>query len=128
MQCGCVVGWRSQVNDYVEREIMNHRSLQHPHIIAFKEVGLLPPPRQHPFAHCPALQLSPPSSRVCWCRNLRAAGGSRTLRTESCVLHARFQISKDWRMGCDRQDSTLPKQLIPQMPRNTLTWALCLGP
>ena len=27
-----------QVNEYVEREILNHRSLQHPHIIAFKEV------------------------------------------------------------------------------------------
>lgn len=32
----------SLVNDYVEREILNHQSLRHPHIIAFKEAFLTP--------------------------------------------------------------------------------------
>lgn len=30
-----------QITKYVEREIMNHRSLMHPHIVQFKEVSLL---------------------------------------------------------------------------------------
>ena len=29
-----------QITKYVEREIMNHRSLMHPHIVQFKEVSL----------------------------------------------------------------------------------------
>ena len=29
----------AQVTKYVEREIINHRQLVHPHIIQFKEVG-----------------------------------------------------------------------------------------
>jgi len=28
-----------QITKYVEREIMNHRSLMHPHIVQFKEVS-----------------------------------------------------------------------------------------
>ena len=32
--------WVVQVTKYVEREIMNHRQLVHPHIIQFKEVFL----------------------------------------------------------------------------------------
>lgn len=30
-----------QVTKYVEREIINHRQLVHPHIVQFKEVGLV---------------------------------------------------------------------------------------
>jgi len=29
----------AQVTKYVEREIVNHRTLMHPHIVQFKEVG-----------------------------------------------------------------------------------------
>ena len=36
--------WRLQVTKYVEREIMNHRSLMHPHIVQFKEVRCQPAP------------------------------------------------------------------------------------
>lgn len=30
---------REQVTKYVEREIVNHRTLMHPHIVQFKEVS-----------------------------------------------------------------------------------------
>ncbi len=36
--------WCLQVTKYVEREIMNHRSLMHPHIVQFKEVRCQPAP------------------------------------------------------------------------------------
>jgi hypothetical protein len=29
-----------QINEYVEREILNHRILLHPHIVQFREVGI----------------------------------------------------------------------------------------
>lgn len=32
---------RLQINEYVEREILNHRILMHPHIVQFREVSLL---------------------------------------------------------------------------------------
>lgn len=31
-----------QVTKYVEREILNHRMLMHPHVVQFKEVFLTP--------------------------------------------------------------------------------------
>ena len=31
-----------QITKYVEREIMNHTSLMHPHIVQFKEVSCVP--------------------------------------------------------------------------------------
>lgn len=37
-----LLGCRGQVTKYVEREILNHRLLRHPHIIKFREVFLTP--------------------------------------------------------------------------------------
>ena len=33
---------KKQVTKYVEREILNHRMLMHPHVVQFKEVFLTP--------------------------------------------------------------------------------------
>lgn len=44
--------WTLQVTKYVEREIQNHRTLMHPHIVQFKEVGCCAFPHEvRPLTH-----------------------------------------------------------------------------
>ncbi len=41
-----------QINAYTEREILNHRILRHPHVVTFREVGILfGPSTFHTGAH-----------------------------------------------------------------------------
>lgn len=41
MHLVCTPSVDPQINEYVEREILNHRILMHPHIVQFREVILL---------------------------------------------------------------------------------------
>ena len=47
-----------QVNEYVERELANHRQLIHPHIIQFKEV---PPALPMAICHSASVPVTAPS-------------------------------------------------------------------
>ena len=56
-----------QVTKYVEREILNHRFLMHPHIVQFKEVCTA-----HPIALCHAN----PASQAGTAMRFTASGGA----------------------------------------------------